>query len=653
MSRPPLVVSLLLAVAALTFGRAPAGRSASEEITWNAEWGGFKDVEDSAIVSETDAWAVGSSIVHFDGQKWRAVNKEPYYLGLKAIDLISPTQGWAVGWERAIPFVDGAWMPAVSLPGVMLHDVELLSASEAWAAAEIRERRTTGAIFRLEGATWHEVAVPPVGALYDLWTVSAEEGWAVGSSGTMLHYKDGAWTQVASIVEDDLLAVAGTGPNDIWAVGGSAWDCLGADATHRVMLHYDGQRWSVTLSEDECALHDVVFQDGRGWAVGVGGSRLRFDGGQWTELEPIDPSERLGAFNTVEFIPGQSAALTADYAGRIVRMDGDAFVDLHAKLGWFSELTGIRMLDASHGWAVGPGAPALRYNGSGWERDSTPVLQDMADIAGPAMDDLWAVGSLGRIAHFDGTTWSEVPSPTDVHLESVEITGAGDGWAVGWRLPSQRDQPIRGVVLRLENGVWRRFWEAPERLMAIEQVYSDDVWALTSQAHWHFDGREWQKGELGGRTIDMVSPMLGWMAGDGSIYRYDGVTWTLEWTFPAGAQVGNLVMNSNGTGWAAAWYGLVAYRDGVAWRLIRGQENPQPSDGVPNGFRDLDVVQIGEGVDLWAAGGADSILHGRHHPLAIPTTSGAPPTMTPAATAPPLPTASPIQLYLPQADRGG
>ena len=44
------------------------------------------------IISETDVWAVGNDIVHFDGTLWTVVDD----WGARGIDMVSSTDGWVV-----------------------------------------------------------------------------------------------------------------------------------------------------------------------------------------------------------------------------------------------------------------------------------------------------------------------------------------------------------------------------------------------------------------------------------------------------------------------------------------------------------------------------------------------------------------------------
>jgi len=45
--------------------------------------------------------------------------------------------------------------------------------------------------------------------------------------------------------------------------------------------------------------------------------------------------------------------------------------------------------------------------------------------------DGWAVGSDGCIIHWDGTNWNKVTSPTTAWLNSVDMISSTDGWIVG------------------------------------------------------------------------------------------------------------------------------------------------------------------------------------------------------------------------------
>ena len=76
----------------------------------------------------------------------------------------------------------------------------------------------------------------PMGAAIDgAWGTSADDVWAVGSGGTILHWDGTAWSFFDSGTTETLSDVWGSGASDIWAVGGYLT---------AVMVHWDGNAWS-------------------------------------------------------------------------------------------------------------------------------------------------------------------------------------------------------------------------------------------------------------------------------------------------------------------------------------------------------------------------------------------------------------------------
>lgn len=68
---------------------------------------------------------------------------------------------------------------------------------------------------------------------------SATDGWAVGDpydthASVILHARDGVWTQVKSPTQQPLTSVAMLSANEGWAVGAGG-----------TILHYIGGAWSV------------------------------------------------------------------------------------------------------------------------------------------------------------------------------------------------------------------------------------------------------------------------------------------------------------------------------------------------------------------------------------------------------------------------
>src|SRR2546423_254604 len=53
--------------------------------------------------------------------------------------------------------------------------------------------------------------------------------WATASSGTLVHGGSGSWIKVPTSTDDDLNAIAGSGPRDVWAGG-----------EHGILYHWNG-----------------------------------------------------------------------------------------------------------------------------------------------------------------------------------------------------------------------------------------------------------------------------------------------------------------------------------------------------------------------------------------------------------------------------
>src|SRR5689334_8391998 len=211
-------------------------------------------LDDVDALSATSAWAVGGNgdgiVERYDGSAWRAVTTPK---------LASGATGWAL------------------LRGV--------DASSATSALAVGEANGAAAALRWNGSSWGKVpaAAPSGSALYDVKAFSPTDAWAVGRiapafNGLTLieHWQGSSWTQVASpspgTRDNTLSAVAGSAPNDVWAVGYSHDLPYGNRALHSLIEHYDGSAWTRVPSPDldvQTVLNGVVaLSSNDAWAVG-------------------------------------------------------------------------------------------------------------------------------------------------------------------------------------------------------------------------------------------------------------------------------------------------------------------------------------------------------------------------------------------------
>ncbi|WP_120642513.1 WD40/YVTN/BNR-like repeat-containing protein [Corallococcus llansteffanensis] len=256
-------------------------------------------LRDVAAVTPTEVYAVGSggTVLRWDGSQWSAAGS-PTSLDLNSVTL-AEGGGWAVGEGGTfLSLKDGTWSVYSPSPtAALLKGVSAVSARSAMAVGKEGDQRyalvwdgskwtkfATGAphpytevsdvfmladgaafaaqdsmIMRWAGTDWEQLTVPTTTGLQGVWASSANEAfavgssgvlmrwrsssgrvmeqkapfpyfhgvwgssssdvWAVGSGGMIMHWNGDAWTQVASPTTQELYGVSGTGPHDVWIVG--------------------------------------------------------------------------------------------------------------------------------------------------------------------------------------------------------------------------------------------------------------------------------------------------------------------------------------------------------------------------------------------------------------------------------------------------
>jgi photosystem II stability/assembly factor-like uncharacterized protein len=309
-----------------------------------------------------EGWAVGDSgtIMHFNGQVWITVHEgRPYAGTVKDVDMLTQTNAWAVGHkdyftggsENLILHFDGsAWHGAgyvIRVSGYRrLYALDMVSATEGWAVGE-------GIIAHFDGNTW--TTVDERFDLCDVYMVEQNSGWAVGEDGAILRYIDsGGWEEVASPTTISLYGLDCVSSTSCWAVGEGR--VSGHDQS--VVLRYDGENWSLQniLVDEELRDIDAV-SDSDVWAVGLDGSIYHYDGQDWTF--PGSPtSEDLQAVLMLATNDGWSAGengVILHYNGAVwSAVDSATWADLY-------DIDLVSMDGEPVGWAVGDALVSKGY----------------------------------------------------------------------------------------------------------------------------------------------------------------------------------------------------------------------------------------------------------------------------------------------------
>ncbi|MBG0568623.1 hypothetical protein [Actinoplanes aureus] len=240
-----------------------------------------------------------------------------------------------------------------------------------------------------------------------VWSVGTWRDDATGRQRTLTQRWDGsAWRTVASPGtpggNDNLTAVAGASPSQLWAVGFSAQSAYDPDSPA------DPDRGVPLI--------------------------LRGDGASWS----VEPVEMLGAYGHLTAVDltgpadgwavGSSAAgVGATPRGLILRWNGSVWLPVAVPDTGTQpvHLTGVSATSTKDAWAVG-------YSG---------VLGSTAQAI------VW---------HWNGQDWRQVDLGVDPGAQTVlfSVSAASDGsvWAVGYRRAADRQV---GYALRWSGGVWQ------------------------------------------------------------------------------------------------------------------------------------------------------------------------------------------------------
>jgi hypothetical protein len=225
-----------------------------------------------AAISATNVWAVGRNdgfmlTEHWNGQRWSSTGMPAGPCGnfesncnLTGVSADSASDVIAVG--TAVLNMPGGWTPAALA-------------------------------YRWNGSAWQTLPVPSGFSYTTLQHVKAfspANTWAIGtgfsgslSIATAAHWDGTSWTQVSTGFSTPLSltmnAIAGSGPNDIWAAGQSQSSGYHNKVRHSVLLHYDGTSWSQVTVPDTGGLVDLAAISATdAWALGWDGSVLHWDG---------------------------------------------------------------------------------------------------------------------------------------------------------------------------------------------------------------------------------------------------------------------------------------------------------------------------------------------------------------------------------------
>ena len=275
--------------------------------------------------------------------------------------------------------------------------------------------------------------------------------------------------------------------------GGMAGKCgAQAEAPGR-LCSTDGWCWQNPLPQGNVLEALWVRTPTDVWAVGWGGTVLRFDGTTW-QLVPSGTTEYLHG------VWGSSASdvWVVGSNGLIRHFDGSAWATFDSgTTNWLQAIWGTGANDV---WIAGWYETTLHWDGSTWTSVPGPgakPLELLYGVWGSATDDVWVTGGHGHLQHWDGTAWSMVNLglPND-ELHGVTGTGPDDVWIASY-----------DRILHWNGSAWSTSWTSTNgatgpltKFFGVGASSPSEAWAV---------GRA--------ETNDSSGP---------SLFRWDGTRWS-------------------------------------------------------------------------------------------------------------------------------
>ena len=252
---------------------------------------------------------------------------------------------------------------------------------------------------------------------------SADKGWIVGGDEGVnvpfiLSYTNGVWTDVTQDASGHLNDVAVLADDNVWSAGSAG-----------LTYHFNGTKWVSGYQNGSC-IHGMAFANADvGWvtpAHGQVGMRT-YNGGNVTDWSEVSTEVNMGLDGVSA--TNDSNGFAVGLGGNILGYDGTAWTSQDSPVT--KDLYDVHMISDDEAWAVGKGGTAVHFDGTSWAVVETPTEEHLHGVYGLKSNRVWAVGDSGTIIFFNGTEWIEIDSPVGKDLRSVYQVNSSSAWIVG------------------------------------------------------------------------------------------------------------------------------------------------------------------------------------------------------------------------------
>lgn len=334
-------------------------------------------------------------------------------------------------WAYSSASTDYPYRSAIRFAGVAMT-----GNGAGWAVGEIGGKPNT-LLMRAEAGRW--TILPKPEGLDDMATLQAvamtspHDGWLLAQTplwkhdryntfipgSVLLRYQNGQWRIASQSIPHELWALTMRTADDGWAVGSDG-----------AIIHWNGADWTPTPLLPDTHSSDPFLEAvaaptaNEAWAAGLGGAMFRWDGSAWRAVDlpaqlaahallPVDPhllSPNLTGLTMTG--PGQGWAV-----GAAQTLDGQAVGEiLQCSAGQWriaQILPGVvpHAIAASlraGGWMVGDNGVILRLQGDQWRQQNSPTRDPLTSVSIAPDGQTWAVGWVGRLLREQQGSWSLV-----------------------------------------------------------------------------------------------------------------------------------------------------------------------------------------------------------------------------------------------------
>jgi hypothetical protein len=535
----------------------------------------------STPIASPEAWeAIASVADGGTGDAWT--------VGDGATD---PSQG---NFEPLIRHWTGSAWQVTPFPGDTdsVNDLQLnqvaATGGKAWIAAL---DGVDGGILSWNGKAWTTQQVSGALELWGITAVSATDAWAVGYSNNetafALHWDGTSWQDESPPNQEaNLLAVAASGPDDVWT--------LGFASTGVVADRWNGSSWTeyqvpnLTGMGNSSALGLAVDKSGEPWLADYSDRADRtaythWNGSAWQlSYGAAQPRVIESYSDAMTTLPGDGAILSAGTTTPFGQL-ASSYAELNPAPSAASQFTAA----TGAGKAAGPGtaAPTMRYGaplsavrvpGPDGAVPGAQIAGASAQAAAPTAASTNAASTTGAATPAAATgSWTPAALPSlapESSLNGVAATTGGTAWAVGEQYQGII-APGDPLVMQLSGGRWTKL---------------------------PLNGVQW-RGSLTG--VAAVSPTDAWaigtdVNGDPHILHGSGGTWT-DVPFPGSGSTQVTLSEISAAPGADPW---VAGNGPDGPVLLRWTGSQWVSQAVPAGNPGLTAVTVYSATDVWVAG---------------------------------------------------